>query len=140
MGFVLLGIIAADGNGYSAPRTKNFIAASVAPTDSRLIATIAYCDNDSNSSPKYSVKKWLAEIITIMPRVANSARLKNSPLSMPRSVMYSREYTRTAETVRYTSIFSISAIASSTNIPENVYTTPGAEVAKVISRQPNRDN
>ena len=36
----------------SAPSTKNFMAASVAATDSRLIATIAYCDRDSSSSPR----------------------------------------------------------------------------------------
>ena len=64
----------------SAPSTKYFIAASVATPESRCSATIAYSDSDSSSRPRYSVRKWLADTITIMPSSANSASTKNSPL------------------------------------------------------------
>ena len=69
----------------SAPRTKYFIAASVAVAESRCRATIAYRLSDSSSRPRYRVRKWLAEIITIMPSVANSVSVKNSPLNSCRA-------------------------------------------------------
>ena len=56
-----------------APRTKYFIAASVEASESRFIATIAYSDRDNSSRPTYRVTKLLAEIMTSMPSVANSA-------------------------------------------------------------------
>src|SRR3989338_3325302 len=84
----------------SAPRMKYFIAASVATAESRCNATIAYRLSDSTSRPRYRVRKWLAEIITIMPSVANSASTMNSPLNRPRTVRYSLEYTSIIDTAR----------------------------------------
>ena len=71
----------------SAPSTKYFIAASVAAIESRCSAIIAYSDRLNSSSPRYSVSKWLADTITIMPSVENSASTKNSPRNMSRARM-----------------------------------------------------
>ena len=59
----------------SAPRMKYFIAASDDSAASRFIATIAYSDSDSSSSPRYTVSMLFAEISTSMPIVANSERM-----------------------------------------------------------------
>ena len=69
----------------SAPRTKYFIAASVAAFDVRCIATIAYSDSACSSRPMYSVMKWFADTITMMPSSAVSVRTKVSPLNSPRA-------------------------------------------------------
>src|SRR3989338_10571692 len=76
----------------SAPRMKYFIAASVAMAESRCNATIAYRLSDNSSKPRYRVRKWLAEIITIMPSVANSASTMNSPLNRPPTLTYFLQY------------------------------------------------
>ena len=62
----------------TAPSTKYFIAASEERPSSRLNATSAYMDSASNSSPKYTTSKWLAETITNIPSTANSPSRKNS--------------------------------------------------------------
>ncbi len=84
----------------SAPRMKYFIAASVATAESRCKATIAYRLRESTSRPRYRVRKWFAEIITIMPSMANRASTMNSPLNRPRTVRYWREYTSIIATAR----------------------------------------
>ena len=48
-------------------------------------ATSAYRHSDISSSPRNSVRKLLALIITIMPSSENSSSVKNSPRSSPRS-------------------------------------------------------
>ena len=57
----------------SAPRMKYFIAASVATAESRCSATMVYSESARISRPRYRVTKWLAEIMIIMPNVANSS-------------------------------------------------------------------
>ena len=51
------------------------------PPESRLNATIAYSDNASSSTPRYSVTRLLAEISTMMPSSANRPSTKYSPFS-----------------------------------------------------------
>jgi len=75
----------------SAPSTKYFIAASVEAAESRFSATNAYRHSDSSSRPRYTLRKLLALIITIMPSSANSSSARNSPRSRPRSSRYWRE-------------------------------------------------
>src|SRR5690606_8257070 len=49
------------------PSTKYFIADSAPLFDFLSNATSAYCESDSNSSPRYIVNRPFADIITIMP-------------------------------------------------------------------------
>jgi hypothetical protein len=66
-----------------APSTKYFIADSAAMPESRSKATIAYRDNDNSSTPRYTVSKLPAEVMTIIPSKATKASTKYSPLNKP---------------------------------------------------------
>src|SRR3989338_3590228 len=100
----------------SAPSTKYFIAASMALAESRCKATNVYRLRESSYRPRYKVIKWLAEIITIIPSIANKTSTMNSPVNRPRAVRYSREYTSIMDNARQVKSFSTSDIRSSTNI------------------------
>ena len=82
-----------------APSTKYFIADSAATPESRSNATIAYSESDSSSTPRYTVSRLPAEIITITPSSATRPRMKYSPLNRPRRCKYSREYRNETATV-----------------------------------------